>query len=539
MSKNKKILLELLRGGASQSSIAAALHVSKRDVSAAAKAIAEFGLRFSDVMSMDAAAIDDAFFPKAPRAKNDSYLQPDMASLIERKKKNRKLPLKLMWMEYCEAAESCCKLAYSYQAFCEMFAEEAKRTGAARHFNHVPGEKAYIDWAGDTAKITDRITGKHSKVYVLVVALPHSDRFWAGGFANMKQASWHDGQMEAFEEFGGTPRMLIPDNCGTATDRGSVYETLINKDYQRFAEHYGTAVLPARVRAPRDKNLAESTVNLVEEWVIAPSNELTFYTLEEFNEYCAERVAWLNSRPFSDKDGSRMSVFEESESIELIPLPAERYELCEWRRCKVAPNYHVRIDYMHYSVPCDLIGKTVDVRVSSTAVAIFDAGEKVAEHPKLSGRKNQYSTIVEHMPDNHRLQESPWSPQRFTSWADKVGPETRAVIDKVLGSKAIVEQSFVPCLNILGLAKQYGPKMLERACARANEVGAVPSYTGLKNMVLALKEADRRAASASVVAAQPGSSGIVDNAKSAGRLRGADAYKRVKNSEDRGGGDRC
>lgn len=311
MSKSKQILLALLRGGSSQEAIAASLHVSKRDVSAAAKAAAEHGLSFSDVMAMDAAAIDDTFFPKGQvgRKRDDAYLQPDMEALVERKKRNRKLPVKLMWGECCDMAASAGMAAYSYQTFCDMFAKVANATGAARHFAHVAGEKAYVDWVGDAAKLTDRVTGKTAKVYVLVVALPSSAFFWAGGFTDMRQASWLEGQMEAFEAFGGAPRMLIPDNCATATDRGSAYVTLVNKDYDRFAEHYGAAVVPARVRAPRDKSLAESTVNLVEEWVIAPSNELTFYTLAEFNEYCAERVGWLNDRPFSDKEGSRREAF--------------------------------------------------------------------------------------------------------------------------------------------------------------------------------------------------------------------------------------
>ena len=533
MSKNKQILLALLKGGSSQDAIAATLHVSKRDVSAAAKAVSNHGLGFADVMAMDAAAIDDTFFPKrqAGRKKDDAYLQPDMEDLIERKKRNRKLPVKLMWGEYCDMAASAGMAAYSYQTFCDMFAKEAETTGAARHFAHVAGEKAYIDWAGDAAKLTDRVTGKITKVYVLVVALPHSAFFWAGGFTDMKQASWLDGQMEAFEAFGGTPRMLIPDNCATATDRGSAYVTLVNKDYGRFAEHYGAAVMPARIRAPRDKGLAESTVNLVEEWVIAPSNELIFYTLDEFNEYCAERVAWLNDRPFSDKEGSRREAFLDREAEELLPLPAERFELCEWRRCKVAPNYHVRIDYMHYSVPHALIGRTVDARVSAGKVCIFDGGDLVAEHARLFGRKNQYSTVVEHMPANHKEVESPWSPDRFTSWAAKIGPETEVAIRAVLASRPVVEQAFVPCRNMLGLAKQYGPRYLERACARSNELAAVPSYTGLKNAILAIRDAERHDRAANPSAAKSARPRVVDNAKSAGRLRGADAYRRTKGGE--------
>lgn len=529
----KKILLMLAKGGCSQNDIASILHVSKRDVSAAAKIIKEKELRFDDIVAMDASAIDDAFFPKTVRERNDAYLQPDMDALIERKKKNRKLTVKQFWGEHCESAVAQGKLSYSYQSFCEMFAQAAEKSGATKHFQHIPGEKVFIDWAGDTAKITDRITGKITKIYVLVIVLPFSGKFWAGGFTDMSQPSWHSGHMAAFEEFGGTPRMLVPDNCGTATDRGPIYVTLINKEYERFAEHYNCAVVPARVRKPRDKSHAESAVDLVEEWIIAPSNEMSFYSLDEFNEYCAKRVVWLNERAYSAKDGSRQSIFEEKEAEYLQPLPLTRYETCEWRKPKVSPDYHVTLDYMHYSVPYTLISHTIDAKLTSSKVYLYENGELLCEHPRLRGRKNQYSTYEDHMPPNHKEMDSPWSAKRFESWSAKIGPETEQVIARVLNSRQIVEQAFVPCRNILGLSKQYGPQLLERACAQANAIGAIPSYTSLKNAICALKAQDnyKHAVDTAQTVQLATEQHLVDRAKNAGRVRGADAYRRKGNTD--------
>lgn len=104
MSKNKKILLAVAKGGMSQSDIAALLHVSKRDVSAAAKAVRELNLTFDAIAGMDADAVDDLFFPKEKRARGEGYLVPDMEALVSRKKKSRKLPVKLFWLEHVEAA---------------------------------------------------------------------------------------------------------------------------------------------------------------------------------------------------------------------------------------------------------------------------------------------------------------------------------------------------------------------------------------------------------------------------------------------------
>lgn len=532
MSKNKKILLAVAKGGMSQSEIAGSLHVSKSDVSKAAKVVREHSLTYEQIVAMDAAAIDDTFFPREGRGPNPAYLQPDMAELVERKKRNHKLPIKLFWAEHCEQAAQEHKLSYSYQTFCDMFGKEADRLGATRHFEHEPGAKCYIDWAGDTACLTDRLTGAKTKVYLLVVVLPLSSRFWAEGFCDMRQASWQDGQAHAFEYFGGVPRMLVPDNCATAADRSAIYVTLVNGEYERFAEHYGAAVVPARVRKPRDKSTSETTVDLVERWVVAPANEMTFYTLEEFNEFCAERVDWLNSRPFSAREGSRDSVYVAEELPHMQPLPPEPYERCEWRVAKVSPDYHVTIDYMHYSVPCALIGRQVDVRLTSSTVTVLADGGVVAEHRRLRGRKGQYSTVEEHMPDSHRLQLSPWSPERFTTWALRIGPETGAAIGRLMASRKVVEQSFVACRNILGLAKSYSPELLEMACAQVNACGALPSYTGCKNRILSIRAAEARD-HASCADLPPRDGGpVVDRAKSAGRTRGADAYRR-------GGGGAC
>lgn len=528
MSKMKKILLMLAKGGMSQSAIAAATSSSKRDVSAANKVLHDNSLTFDQVEVMDAAAIDDTFFPKQTRSRNDAYQAFDMEELIERKKRNRKIPVKKFWFEHCELAAANGKLAYSYQTFCEMFANEAERLGVARHFDHEPAAKAYIDWVGDLAWLTDKVTGSRTKVYVLVVCLPFSARFWAGGFTDTKQQSWQNGQAEAFEEFGGTPRMLVPDNCSTATDRGPTYVTLLNKEYTRFAEHYGCAIVPARVRAPRDKNMAESTVDLVEKWIISPSNEMTFYTLEEFNEYCTKQTDWLNERPFSDKEGSRINVYEAEEQQLMNPLPPYRHEICEWRRAKVAPDYHVRIDYMHYSVPYRLIGQFVDVKMLSGKVELIHEGEVVATHRRLHGRKNQYSTVVDHMPENHREQTSPWSPERFESWSAKIGPETSKAISKVLAGKTVVEQAFVPCRNILGLSKSYTPALLERACSQLNAFSATPSYTALKHIIQSIKadEDSKKGVDGAMKMARSNDAVLVDRADGAGRTRGADAYRR-------------
>ena len=178
---------------------------------------------------------------------------------------------------------------------------------------------------------------------------------------------------------------------------------------------------------------------------------------------------------------------------------------------------------MHDSVPFELVGKTVDVALHDTRVDIMHGGQRIASHPRLRGRKGQYSTDEAHMPPNHRHQGSPWSPERFSSWADRVGPQTGIAVRRMMERHAIVEQSFVACRNVLGLSKTYSPALLEGACARLNATGTVATYAAVKAAMLAVREEG---------AAPPARLEAADRTEGHGRVRGADAYRRK-------GGARC
>ncbi len=264
MSKRKRVLAMLADGGHSQADVAAIVGCSKRDVSECAKFLRSSGM---SIEAIEAMSVEEAaeLFAAPPRQRDESHMRIDAPALVERKSKNPRLPLKLMWAEHCEAAAAAGKLPYSYSQFCEIFSEEAGRTGASARFVHEPGQKAYTDWCGDVAWLTDRVTGRRTKAYVLVVCLPRSGWIWAGGYADMSMRNWLDGHMRAFEAVGGVPHVLVPDNCATATDRVGSGVTRINDTYRRFAEHYGCGILPACVRKPKDKSLAEGTVNIVEQ----------------------------------------------------------------------------------------------------------------------------------------------------------------------------------------------------------------------------------------------------------------------------------
>lgn len=132
--------------------------------------------------------------------------------------------------------------------------------------------------------------------------------------------------------------------------------------YHEMAEHYGTAIIPARVRAPKDKPNAEESVGNISTWITAALRDEQFFSLAEPNQVIREKLEAFSHRPFQKKEGSRYELFRDEELPLLTPLPATPYELAEWKQATVQFNYHISCDGMLYSVPYEFIKRKVDVR---------------------------------------------------------------------------------------------------------------------------------------------------------------------------------
>jgi hypothetical protein len=249
-----------------------------------------------------------------------------------------------------------------------------------------------------------------------------------------------------------------------------------------MAEHYGTAVIPARVRKPKDKPNAEGAVGVISTWILAALRHQQFFTLSELNAAIREKLDTFNRNPFQKKTGSRLTVFLEEEKQALQPLPVSTYELAFWKVAIVQFNYHVAIEKMHYSVPYEYIKHPVDVRLTRKVVEVFYQNHRICSHPRLYGPEGQYSTSTEHMPEDHQkyLQ---WNGERFISWAEKVGSQTAIAVKAILASHKIEQQGYRSCMALLKLADRYSVTRLEAACTRALSYTPNPSYKNISTIL--------------------------------------------------------
>lgn len=513
MTKYREII-RLTGMGFSQREIMASCGVAQKTVVKVQKRARELKLRWPLDESMTDVELQRIMFSKENEATPNRRM-PDFAYIRKELRRNG-VSKKLLWTEYMEDCRANGEKPLMYSQFCYHIQQDEQKHRATMHISRKPGEQVEVDWAGDPAALIDPDTGEILKAYIFVGVMSYSQYTYVEAFLDMKQKSWITAHIHMYEYFGGVAKILVPDNCRTAVDRSQGWkDPKINAVYQEMAEHYGTAIIPARIRAPKDKPAAEGAVGAISTWITAALRDEQFFSLTELNRTIRDKLKQFNHRLFQKKEGSRTSLFFEEERPFLMPLPATRFELADWKKATVQFNYHISIEKMLYSVPYEYIKKKVDVRVTEHTIEIFYNHNRIASHRRLTGRPGQYSTITEHMPQDHQKYLE-WNGDRFRKWAERIGINTYTVINSILISKSVEQQAYRSCMGLLNLADKYSSNRLEAACKKALSFTASPSYKSIRNILAT--GADRTEPSES--------ESVSTKHKAKGITRGADYYRR-------------
>ena len=348
-------------------------------------------------------------------------------------------------------------------------------------FEHVPGEKLFVDYAGKTMALVDRHSGEIKVAQVFVATLGASHYTYAEATLTQTVADWIGSHVRALEYFGGVPKLIVPDNLKSGVRSACRYEPDLNPSYQDFAEHYGLAILPARVRKPRDKSKVEVGVQGIERWVMAPLRHHTFFSLSDLNVAMREALERYNDRPLSKEVGTRRSRFRDLDQPALRPLPTRPYEYATWKRAKVFLDYHVELERRYYSVPYRLIGKTVDLRVTAHLIEIYYRGQSVATHSKTSGAR-RFITAPDHRPERHKAVIE-LSHERLLERAEAIGPATAALLGEQTERRMHPDEALRASLGILRLAHDFSAAALEQASQRALELKAY-SYRAVRTLII-------------------------------------------------------
>ena len=482
---NYREILRLKSLGFNHSQIARSMSISRQTAITAVQQAEALDMSFHNVADLSDRELAELLYP--PAEGKVKYTMPD-CEWIHREMAKSGVTLQLLWGEYYERCREANELPYQVSQFKKHYQDYVLKTKATMHIHRTPGETMEVDWAGDAAAIIDDLSGEIIKAYIFVAVLPYSGYAYVEAFLSMNQEAWITAHVNAYSFFGGATRILTPDNLKTGITKNTRDELAINKSYQEMAEHYQTAIIPTRIKAPRDKAAVENAVGIVSSQILAALRNERFFSLRELNSVIKERLNVLNHKEFQKKEGSRASAFADERAF-LIPLPASPYELASWKKATVQYNYHVSVDGHYYSVPYEYIKHVVDVRYTRNVVEVFFQGVRICSHARRYGLPGQYSTQTDHMPEKHQ-QHAQWNGERFRNWAASVGPGTAAVISTVLAGYKLEQQGYRSCMAILNLEKQYTKERLEAACAKVLSLTPRPTLKAIQTILKSGRDKD-------------------------------------------------
>lgn len=461
MKNIRKLLALKYESQLSLREIAQLTGISKTTISEYLVRFRRCGISYEECRDLSDRELLDLFEEKK---QSESEMYTSLVALFPgyiRRLKKRGMTKQFLWKEYIATYPD----GYKYSQFCHHLHIFQDAMDVSMKQNHVPGDLAYIDYAGQ--KLPYYVNGEMRMAEIYVAILGASQLTYVEASESQRQEDFVRSTERALRFFGGVPRALVPDNLKSAVIKASKYEPEINPLLDDFADFYRTTILPARAYKPKDKSLAENAVKLAYQRIFAPLYDRHFNSLEELNDAIVEQLEHHNTRKLTKLEISRRELFVEIEKDELKALPTELYPMKSFESHKVGIDYHIILseDKHYYSVPWQLKGERVKVIFDERIVAIYHNNVRVAQH-RRDRKKGQYTTISEHMPKHHEFFDS-WSKEKFESWAQKIGEETHLMISKLLTSKTHEQQGYKSSLGILNLAQQVGSVRLNTACRRA------------------------------------------------------------------------
>ena len=401
--------------------------------------------------------------------------QPDFVWMHEQLRRHKHVTLQLLWEEYKQARPD----GYQYSQFCELYRRWVRKIDVVLRQEHRAGEKMFVDHAGQTVPVINKETGEIHHTPIFVAVLGASNYTYAEATWKRDLPSWIGSHNRAAAFFEGVTSVTIPDNWKTGVQDPCYYEPDLNPTYRDWADHYGTVVIPARVRKPRDKAKAEAGVLIVERWILAALRHRSFFSLADLNAAIHELLIRLNNRKFKKLDTTRLKLFESLEKPALNPLPPEPFSFAEWKTVRVNIDYHVEIYKHYYSVPYQYVHEEVEARISETTIEIIRKGRRIATHVR-SNVAGKHTTLPEHRPKKH--QDLEWTVTRFTEKGRIIGPSTAILLERIMKNRRHPELGYRSCLGVLRLGNRYTNERLEAACRRAIAMNAC-SYRSIKSML--------------------------------------------------------
>ena len=367
-------VLRLKADGFSKRRIAASLGISATAAMECVQRARRAGLTWPLPEDLSDEALERRLYPPTTISDEQRPL-PNWAE-IHRELKRPGVTLQLLWQEYREQHAD----GYAYSRFCDLHREWEKRVSPTMRQTHVAGERMFVDYSGTKLQLIQRTTGEILTAELFVAVLGASNFTYAEATWTQSLPDWIGSHIRAFRYFRGVTAMIVSDNLKSGITKACFYEPNVNRTYQEMADHYDTAIVPARPKKPKDKAKVEVGVQVATRWVIAKLRKRTFSTIVELNAAIRDCVEQINNRVTRHLGASRRSLFEQVERSALKKLPATEYAFAYWKQCRAGIDYHVEIERHYYSVPYTLVRQELWASYTASTVEVFHRGKRVAVH---------------------------------------------------------------------------------------------------------------------------------------------------------------
>lgn len=445
--------------------ISNAFELSRNTVRRYVRMFQDSGLSPDQLMSMSEHHLQEMFGDKGrehvptQREAELEALLPDYANRL----KKRGTTKASLYAEYSRDHPD----GYRISSFCKHLTRYMIGIKVVGHVEHHAGEQMYIDYAGDKLKVYDEATGEERGVEVFVAILPCSHYTYCEAVWSQRKEDLIKACENAMHFFGGVPQAIVPDNLKSAVVRSDRHEPVINEEFAAMADHYETAVYPARVRHPKDKALVENAVKLMYRSVYADIEGLVFHDLESLNAAILQSLEAFNGRKLTGRKESRRELFEQVEKDILRPLPAIRYQMKSRVSVTVMGNSYVTLFKHHYSVPKEYVGKRVDIVYDADSIEVYYGLKLVTGHTR-DDTPYEYSRKDAHnLPGRHGSYEKDMDD--VYKRAAQIDNIVLLYLKEVARIKKYPPQAFRSCRAILSLEGKFGLDRLVAACACATQ----------------------------------------------------------------------
>lgn len=457
MRKIKEILRLKFEKGLSQKQIAKSIKVAKSTVQACLSKAKRANISWPLSEEVSEKQLELLLYSKDVKQLGSSF--PDFVYIFKELKR-KGVTLMQLWKEYNIVHPD----GYKYSQYCLLYKKWRACSDLWMPQEYVAGENLFVDYAGMTVPVYSDQGCYDAQIFVGVLGA--SSYTYTEATATQGLEDWIASHKRMFEFLGGVPEILVPDNLKSGVTKPDLYEPDLNPTYYEMARHYGAAILPARVRKPRDKSKVENGVLNIERQLLAPMRNQKFFGLKELNEALRKGLETFNLNRFQKMpDSSRHSLFIEIDKPALKPLPQNPYEFARWKKETVNQGYHVKIESVFYSVPHEFVKKEVEIRYNERTVEVFHKGEIIAVHIR-NHDKGKHVTIDYHRPLHHQYQ-AKWTIDAIKKKGESIGKNTLEWMEKVLSSpEAHIKQRKKTCLGVISLSEIYGKSRLESACKR-------------------------------------------------------------------------